>query len=54
MVWTISDTTGVSHGAIQLEYTDGSKFKVNGQRVKHYLGEMKDARLVEIMYLDKL
>ncbi|CAM8940823.1 unnamed protein product [Rhodiola kirilowii] len=31
-----------NHGALELECpTDGRRFKVNGQRVKHYHGEIE-------------
>ncbi|CAM8994172.1 unnamed protein product [Rhodiola kirilowii] len=31
-----------NHGALELECsTDGRRFKVNGQQVKHYHGEIK-------------
>lgn len=34
------------YGVIKLENKEGPKFKVNGQRVKHYLGENKKLTLV--------
>ncbi|CAM8913741.1 unnamed protein product [Rhodiola kirilowii] len=33
---------GTNHGALELENPrDGNRFKVNGQRVKHYQGEIE-------------
>ncbi|XP_019257620.1 PREDICTED: uncharacterized protein LOC109235825 [Nicotiana attenuata] len=38
----------VPYGAIELESEDGTRsFKVNGQRVKHYLGTTGEKHLVE-------
>ncbi|XP_070011676.1 uncharacterized protein [Nicotiana sylvestris] len=40
------------YGAVELESTDGSRtFKVNGQRIKHYLGTDGEKHLVEQMAL---
>nr|XP_016486268.1 PREDICTED: uncharacterized protein LOC107806597 [Nicotiana tabacum] len=37
-----------SYGAIELESEDGTQtFKVNGQKVKHYLGTIGERQLVE-------
>lgn len=34
------------YGSIKLKNTEGLKFKVNGQRVKHYLGETEDLKFI--------
>lgn len=39
------------YDASELENKEGLKFKVNGQRVKHYLGENKESRLVGVIDL---
>ncbi|XP_019241713.1 PREDICTED: protein NYNRIN-like [Nicotiana attenuata] len=40
------------YGAVELESTDGSRtFKVNGQRIKHYLGTDGEKHLVEQLAL---
>nr|XP_016444744.1 PREDICTED: uncharacterized protein LOC107770004 [Nicotiana tabacum] len=37
-----------SYGSIELEFEDGTRtFKVNGQRVKHYLGTIGERQLIE-------
>lgn len=33
---------------VKLENKEGMKFKVNGQRMKQYLGENKESRLVSV------
>lgn len=35
-------TQSFSHGAIEMQGKDGTLFNVNGQRLKHYLGEEKE------------
>ena len=41
------------HGAVELEKKEGARFKVNGQRIKIYLGHAKNANeVVEAYHLD--
>ncbi|XP_076892062.1 uncharacterized protein LOC143543679 [Bidens hawaiensis] len=41
------------YGTIEIEDESG-KFKVNGQRVKHYIGEPVADQTIEVLYLDSL
>lgn len=42
------------HGALELKAQDGNEFKANGQRVKLYLGETEDVKLVDELLLDEV
>ena len=43
------------HGAVELENMEGVRFKVNGQRIKIYLGHAESAHnVVEPYYLDEV
>ena len=43
------------HGAVELENKKGARFKVNGQRIKIYLGHAKNANeVVETYHLDEV
>ena len=44
-----------SHGAVELENKEGVRFKVNGQRIKIYLGhaEMANA-VIEAYHLEEI
>lgn len=39
---------------VEIENKDGKLFKVNGQRIKHYIGQQEEVKLVKLMYLDEL
>lgn len=39
-------------GAIELEIDDGSKFKVNGQRLKLYFRDGLGVAMIEVIYLN--
>ncbi|KAK4721338.1 hypothetical protein R3W88_011571 [Solanum pinnatisectum] len=43
------------HGAVELENNKGTRFKVNGQRIKVYMGKEENVQeVVEAYYLDKV
>ena len=42
------------HGAIELKGADNFLFKVNGQRVKHYVGITKKIKTCEELELDEV
>ncbi|XP_059314243.1 uncharacterized protein LOC132065037 [Lycium ferocissimum] len=41
------------HGAIELVCPNGNGIKVNGQRVKHYLGSPNEANIIEVIFLNE-
>ncbi|XP_055822047.1 uncharacterized protein LOC129890534 [Solanum dulcamara] len=41
------------HGAVELEKKDGMKFKVNGQRIKEYIGTEDEIKIVEAWKLSE-
>lgn len=41
-------------GVMELESKDGSLFKVNGQRIKNYVGPMDEVNLSSMVYLDEV
>lgn len=43
-----------SYGAIELEVDKDSRFKVNCQRVKQYLGTLEETELIESILLDEI
>ena len=43
-----------SHGSIELNGADNVLFKVNGQRVKHYVGVPEEIRTIEELELDEV
>ncbi len=48
-------TKVLPHGVIELENRDGTRFMVNGQRIKVYLGNVESVQeVVETYYLDKV
>ena len=43
------------HGAVELEKKEGARFKVNGKRIKIYLGHAENANeVVEVYHLDEV
>ena len=43
------------HGAVELETKEGVRFKVNGQRIKIYLGHAESAsEVIEAYHLDEV
>ncbi|XP_049406130.1 uncharacterized protein LOC125869729 [Solanum stenotomum] len=43
------------HGAVELENKEGTRFKVNGQRIKIYLGKSESINeVIEAYYLDEV
>ena len=43
------------HGAVELETKEGVRFKVNGQRIKIYLGHVESANeVIEAYHLDEV
>lgn len=42
------------HGAIELEESDGSRFKVNGQRMKLYFGNADKMKIVKVWALGEM
>ena len=43
------------HGAVELENKEGVRFKVNGQRIKIYLGNAKTTKeVIEAKHLDEV
>ncbi|KAK4713526.1 hypothetical protein R3W88_019433 [Solanum pinnatisectum] len=43
------------HGAVELENKEGTRFKVNGQRIKVYLGKSESVQeVIEAYYLDEV
>ena len=44
--------TVLSYGAVKMENKDGKNFKVNVQRMKHYLGEVEEVKVVCDVDLD--
>ena len=43
------------HGAVELETKEGVRFKVNGQRIKIYLGNAESANeVIEAYHLDEV
>ncbi|KAK4729739.1 hypothetical protein R3W88_022727 [Solanum pinnatisectum] len=43
------------HGAVELKNKEGTRFKVNGQRIKVYMGKEKSVQeMVEAYYLDEV
>ena len=48
-------TKVLPHGAVELENSDGTRFLVNGQRIKVYLGNAESVQeVVEAYYLDEV
>ncbi|XP_060190532.1 uncharacterized protein LOC132619734 [Lycium barbarum] len=41
------------HGAIEIVCPSGNSIKVNGQKVKHYLGFPNEAKIIEVIFLNK-
>ncbi|KAK4721332.1 hypothetical protein R3W88_011565 [Solanum pinnatisectum] len=43
------------HGAVELENKEGTRFKVNGQRIKVYMGKSESVQeVIEAYYLDEV
>ena len=43
------------HGSVELETKEGVRFKVNGQRIKFYLGHVESANeVIEAYHLDEV
>ena len=43
------------HGAVELETKEGVRFKLNGQRIKIYLGHAESANeVIEAYHLDEV
>ena len=40
------------YGTVEIEVEDGHAWKVNGQRLKHYVVGTVDHRDTEVLYLD--
>ncbi|KAK4345404.1 hypothetical protein RND71_035580 [Anisodus tanguticus] len=40
------------HGAIKISCPSRNRIKVNGQRVKHYLGVSNEVKIIEVIYLN--
>ncbi|KAK4733614.1 hypothetical protein R3W88_007875 [Solanum pinnatisectum] len=48
-------TQVLPHGAVELENSEGTRFKVNGQRIKIYLGNTESVQeVVEAYFLDEV
>ncbi|KAK4733882.1 hypothetical protein R3W88_008143 [Solanum pinnatisectum] len=48
-------TKVLPHGAVELENSEGTRFMVNGQRIKIYLGNAESVQeVVEAYYLDEV
>ncbi|KAK4729897.1 hypothetical protein R3W88_022885 [Solanum pinnatisectum] len=48
-------TKMLPHGAVELENSEGTRFMVNGQRIKIYLGNTESVQeVVEAYYLDEV
>ncbi|KAK4716589.1 hypothetical protein R3W88_014927 [Solanum pinnatisectum] len=44
-----------SHGVVELENKEGTRFKINGQRIKVYMGKEESVQeVVEAYYLDEV
>jgi len=41
-------------GMVELVSKDRSLFKVNGQRIKNYIGPMDEAKFLPLVYLDEV
>ena len=41
-------------GVVELESKDASLFKVNGKRIKNYVGPMDKVKLMDMVYLDEI
>ena len=55
MDWSVLDHQFFPHGAVELENKDGARFKVNGQRIKIYLGHVeKGNEVIEAYNLDEV
>lgn len=42
------------YGSIELENNESSKFKINGKRVKHYLGDIEKVKQICEVVLDEV
>ena len=42
------------HGAVEIEKDDDTKFKVNGQRIKAYMGTKDELKAIEAWSLDEV
>ena len=51
MDWPIHDHSSISSCTVELENKEVVRFKVNGQRIKIYLGRAKNANEVVEAYL---
>ena len=55
--WTgpYTNTKLFPHGAVELETKEGVRFKVNGQRIKIYLGHVESVNeVIEAYHLDEV
>ena len=48
-------TQVLPHGAIELENKEGTRFQLNGQRIKVYMGKLESMQeVIEAYYLDEI
>lgn len=43
-----------SYGAVELENHEGTRFKVNDQRIKHYMENTDEVKMIEGWVLDEV